>query len=330
VELTPTAKTIQDIDSVKLDKAGGTMTGDLTIPDKIIHSGDTNTAIRFPSDDTFAVETNGTEKIRATSTAVVVNESGLDQDFRVEGDTDANLLFVDASADKVGIGTTQAISKFQVNNIGSATSFFSVVGGEAIVSGNSVTVSKTQRGILHVDNNEVQAVGKNASLTFGLGGSQFINTYHHISGAIRIETTGSGNLAVNPKMVFSVLNGASTTGTLTDYLEISHTGVVTIVGDFIIPDKIVHSGDTNTAIRFPSNDTVTVETNGSERLRVTSAGDIGIGTTDQFGSGAKVIGIANATTVPTTNPTGGGVLYVEAGALKYRGSSGTVTTIANA
>jgi hypothetical protein len=59
-------------------------------------------------------------------------------------------------------------------------------------------------------------------------------------------------------------------------------------------------------------------------------GNVGIGTTNQFGSGVKVIGIANATTVPTTNPTGGGVLYVEAGALKFRGSSGTVTTIANA
>ena len=33
------------------------------------------------------------------------------------------------------------------------------------------------------------------------------------------------------------------------------------------------------------------------------------------------------TTAPTTNLTGGGILYVEAGALKYRGSSGTVTTI---
>jgi hypothetical protein len=48
------------------------------------------------------------------------------------------------------------------------------------------------------------------------------------------------------------------------------------------------------------------------------------------GGGAGVIGIANATTVPTSNPTGGGILYVENGALKYRGSSGTVTTIANA
>jgi hypothetical protein len=68
----------------------------------------------------------------------------------------------------------------------------------------------------------------------------------------------------------------------------------------------------------------------TERFRITSAGNVGINTATQFGSGALVIGIANATTVPTTNPTGGGVLYVEAGALKYRGSSGTVTTIAPA
>lgn len=35
-------------------------------------------------------------------------------------------------------------------------------------------------------------------------------------------------------------------------------------------------------------------------------------------------------TAPATNPTAGGILYVESGALKYRGSSGTVTQIAAA
>lgn len=50
----------------------------------------------------------------------------------------------------------------------------------------------------------------------------------------------------------------------------------------------------------------------------------------QFGGGSGVVGVANATTAPTTNPSGGGVLYAETGALKWRGSSGTVTTIAPA
>lgn len=43
--------------------------------------------------------------------------------------------------------------------------------------------------------------------------------------------------------------------------------------------------------------------------------------------GEPVLIMLNATTVPSTNISGGGVIYVEAGALKYRGSSGTITTL---
>lgn len=46
--------------------------------------------------------------------AVVVNESGADKDFRVEGDGDANLLFTDASTDRVGIGTNTPTVKLDV------------------------------------------------------------------------------------------------------------------------------------------------------------------------------------------------------------------------
>ena len=58
-----------------------------------------------------------------------------------------------------------------------------------------------------------------------------------------------------------------------------------------------------------------------------STGNVGLTATTGFGGGAKVVAVGNATTVPTSNPTGGGVLYAEGGALKWRGSSGTVTTI---
>ena len=51
-----------------------------------------------------------------------------------------------------------------------------------------------------------------------------------------------------------------------------------VTGDVSIADKIIHTGDTNTAIRFPAADTVTVETGGSERMRVDSSGKVGIGT----------------------------------------------------
>ncbi|MCA9368484.1 hypothetical protein KC887_09630, partial [Candidatus Kaiserbacteria bacterium] len=49
-----------------------------------------------------------------------------------------------------------------------------------------------------------------------------------------------------------------------------------------------------------------------------------------YGGGVGVMFMTNRTTAPTSNPSGGGILYVESGALKYRGSSGTVTTIATA
>tara|TARA_R100001510_G_scaffold32554_1_gene29049 strand:- start:3489 stop:3902 length:414 start_codon:yes stop_codon:yes gene_type:complete len=50
-----------------------------------------------------------------------------------------------------------------------------------------------------------------------------------------------------------------------------------VTGDVSIADKIIHTGDTNTAIRFPAADTVSFETSGSERFRVASSGQLGIG-----------------------------------------------------
>jgi hypothetical protein len=185
----------------------------------------------------------------------------------------------------LGLNTTQGISRLQVNNIGSDTSFFDVVGGDAIIAGNSVTVSKTQRGILHIENNQRNVLGRNASLTFGLGGSQFIDTYYVVGGAIRTEITGTANLAINPKMVFSVLDGASTTGTLTDYLEISHTGAVT-VGGTLSAGKLVPTANTvaGNGMYLPAANTLALSTNGVERLRIDSSGNVGIGTssTDDY------------------------------------------------
>jgi len=66
----------------------------------------------------------------------------------------------------------------------------------------------------------------------------------------------------------------------------------------------------------------------TQALTLTAASNLLLGGTNDPG-GANAFYIANTASVPGT-PTSGGVLYVESGALKYKGSSGTVTTIANA
>ena len=74
-----------------------------------------------------------------------------------------------------------------------------------------------------------------------------------------------------------------------------------ITGDLSIADKIVHTGDTNTAIRFPAADTVTAETGGSERVRVHSSGNVGIGkTSPNIGSHTRVLTVSNTGTSART------------------------------
>ena len=68
-------------------------------------SGDANTGLYAPAADQIAITTGGVERVEFGTTEVVFNDGGGDYDFRVEGDTEANLLFVDASTDRVGIGT---------------------------------------------------------------------------------------------------------------------------------------------------------------------------------------------------------------------------------
>ena len=78
--------------------------GDFTIADKIIHSGDTNTAIRFPADNQFTVETGGSQRMSLSSSGIIFNETGEDVDFRIEGDSEANLVLVNAAEDTVFMG----------------------------------------------------------------------------------------------------------------------------------------------------------------------------------------------------------------------------------
>jgi hypothetical protein len=77
------------------------------------------------------------------------------------------------------------------------------------------------------------------------------------------------------------------------------------------------------------NQSLFLRTGTNNYLQLDNAGNVGVGVSTFGTSAAKVLGLANAT-APSTSPAGMGQLYVESGALKFRGSSGTITTIAAA
>jgi len=117
------------------------------------------------------------------------------------------------------------------------------------------------------------------------------------------DGTASATIANSTGVLTADINGGSIDGTVIGGSTPAAIGGTTgtFSGDVSIADKIVHTGDTNTAIRFPAADTVAIETNGAERLRVTSAGKVGIGTSSPFGQ-------------LTLGASGSASLYLEDGA----------------
>ena len=97
------------------------------------------------------------------------------------------------------------------------------------------------------------------------------------------SATGNKAAFTGTNLTFNSSSGALTATSFVGALTGNVTGTASnasgATGDFSIADKIVHTGDTNTAIRFPANDTFTVETAAVEQFRVTSGGMIGVNTT---------------------------------------------------
>ena len=98
----------------------------------------------------------------------------------------------------------------------------------------------------------------------------------------------------------------------------------TFSGDVDIADKIVHTGDTNTAIRFPSADTITAEIGGSEALRVDSSGRVLIGTTTEGHGDADNLTINDTRagiTLRSANDNTGNIYFSDgtSGTAEYKG-----------
>jgi hypothetical protein len=124
-------------------------------------------------------------------------------------------------------------------------------------------------------------------------------------------------------------------------------GIEATTGDLIFNRNITYDGTTYQYLNNGAGAQIAMTT-GSVLLKAAVSGTSGAtatltsimgvdasgvflcATSPSYGSGTGVIFIGNRSAAPSTNPTAGGILYVESGALRYRGSSGTVTTLAAA
>ena len=92
-----------------------------------------------------------------------------------------------------------------------------------------------------------------------------------LSGGLNIVGLTTGLHVSGVSTFIGAING-NVTGNVTGDVTGTASNASGATGDFSIADKIIHTGDTNTAIRFPSADTISFETAGTPRLNITSGG----------------------------------------------------------
>ena len=234
---------------------------------------------------------------------------------------DTSTLKVDSTNNRVIVGHTSGSSAFQVTNAGAAGLEIQPTG----FSSSPLILSYNRSG--------------SAYTQLTLDGSTIV---HALSGttAMTLNSTGLGVGVVpsawaagfkvvqfGPGSAISCNTNASRCDISANYFYdgankfITATGYATNLlqenGNFYFYRSTATSGGAGSAITFTP--AMTLDTSGNLLLGATAAGT----------SAAKVLGLANAT-APSTSPAGMGQLYVESGALKFRGSSGTITTIAAA
>ena len=228
--------------------------GNIIIPDSIIHNGDTNTKIRFPSADTISAETAGSEALRITSTGRLgINETNPGHKLVVGGD--------------IGVGfTTPNDAARQLNfnvNRGSAGDTLANINWQW----NSKFVAQI-RGIAGSDTTNKD----DAHLAF------FTSAANNLVERMRITRAGVVNIGAgaNESGLTPLLHLNKAASAATAYLHITNTDSgITNNDGFVLGfngsnDALVFNKE-NTPMRFA--------TNGSERMRINTAGSVLIGTT---------------------------------------------------
>jgi len=114
----------------------------------------------------------------------------------------------------------------------------------------------------------ITAQGGDINLYRADGTKADIPIVNNITAGVITATTGTftGNLNVGGVLTYE------------DVTNIDSIGIITARSTVSIADSIIHTGDTNTSLRFPANNAISAETNGLERLRIDFGGRFLVGT----------------------------------------------------
>ena len=106
-------------------------------------------------------------------------------------------------------------------------------------------------------------------------------TFNSTTGTIANLVTTTGTIGVGTFGTTTSTAATITTGTITTGVipTLTSTTLITTGTGTAASPAIVPTGDTNTGIFFPVADTIAATTNGTERLRIDSTGNVGIGIT---------------------------------------------------
>ena len=234
-------------------------TGDFSIADKIIHTGDTNTAIRFPAADTITAETAGSERLRITSAG---NVNFLGSLVNVNATGVSSFVQLDVSTGGIDVDGQTDLDEVVVSGASTFTGAVKIDGALDIGTAGVDIDGQT-------DLDELQVAGVS---TFSAK-AVFNTAYPSIDADNEIQVGTAIQLGKAGIITATTFVGALT-GDVTGNLTGTASNASGATGDFSIADKIVHTGDTNTALRFPAADTFTVETGGAEALRVNSSQNV--------------------------------------------------------
>ena len=136
-----------------------------------------------------------------------------------------------------------------------------------------------------------------------------------------VAATFTGNVSVGGTLTYEDVTNIDSVGLVTARTGVRvnagglvvTAGVSTLAADLSIADKIIHTGDTNTAIRFPAADTFTVETAGSEAARFDSSQRLLLGTSTSPTAGQGLNARLVIQGYAPSTPQGGGYMSLQRG-----------------